>query len=659
MKYTRILALPLTLSLLLAACSEQNSPVVTGPEQPPVITEPTTPPVVTEPVKTVATSDLRISEISTSYFSDSAAWMEVYNGTGKAINLKDYQVRAYSSQRVAPYDDELKPRSYPLPDLMIEPGEYILIGGQGVSTFADNISKEAKQIYVHDGDWIPNWYDSGFVELTSQSATVDMVRFGDNTAEPLTPGAWKGANALPLQIGENRYGRALSRALNLADTDAASDWTANAWLTPFGPNNIAPLAADLDLDGIPDMAEAPGMKYGALDVYALGARAGVRDLFLEIDYMPSQDQATTPLEAALDKLVKVFAARNIAVHIDTGTLYGNKYNLGGGNAVAFQACTTIEPTKEQAAGGCSEIYSIKAKNQSALRRNLFHYVLFANSQQVDGKAGSSGYAEINGNDLIVTLGDFGFDGLALDDLSLNRRNLLVNFQAGTLMHELGHNLGLRHGGFENGPNYKPNYLSIMNYAYQLNGLPQTFNQKGAELPWAYNAGKVTREKLGVFNRCDLPGGPCSDNFKMDYSDGSSAVLNENALDERGGLGRGAFDVDWNFDGVIDAKPVKFDVTFDRDNSGNPKPVYSAPLRDWDDWGNLTLSFTRYWSGNNNGVTTLNATRPTSAPTAQQMHDDHADEVAVPLFDALQSDRQQTAAEQAPSAELLEFLRTVR
>ena len=44
-------------------------------------------------------------------------------------------------------------------------------------------------------------------------------------------------------------------------------------------------------------------------------------------------------------------------------------------------------------------------------------------------------------------------------------------QAGTLMHELGHNLGLRHGGDDH-VRYKPNYLSVMNYAFQLTGLLQ-------------------------------------------------------------------------------------------------------------------------------------------------------------------------------------------
>lgn len=39
------------------------------------------------------------------------------------------------------------------------------------------------------------------------------------------------------------------------------------------------------------------------------------------------------------------------------------------------------------------------------------------------------------------------------------------------MHELGHNLGLKHGGADLCINYKPHYLSIMNYTYQANGIP--------------------------------------------------------------------------------------------------------------------------------------------------------------------------------------------
>jgi hypothetical protein len=43
-------------------------------------------------------------------------------------------------------------------------------------------------------------------------------------------------------------------------------------------------------------------------------------------------------------------------------------------------------------------------------------------------------------------------------------------QASTFMHELGHGLGLRHGGITGEPNCKPNYQSVMNYLFQIRGL---------------------------------------------------------------------------------------------------------------------------------------------------------------------------------------------
>lgn len=632
----RFSLLALTATLLLSACGGDTSET-------------------TPQLGRVATTDLRISEISTSWFSDSAAWVEVYNGTDKTINLADYALRSYSGLRVEPYDNEDTLRSYPLPSVGIEPGEYVMIGGQGISTFTNTTQTGAKQIYVHDGDWVPNWSQSGFVELTKAGATVDVLRFGEADAEPLTPGAWKGENAKALVTGEDKHGRALSRNLSLTDTDTAADWTPNEWQTPFGPNNISQYAADLDLDGIPDEAEAEGGRYGALDVYALGARAGQRDLFIEVDYMRSQDPATTPREEALDKVVTAFKARDITVHFDAGNLYGDKYNLGGGNDVGWRQCTEMFAAPEQLEGGCQDIYAVKAAHQDPLRRNLFHYLLFANSRRADGKAGSSGVAEINGNDLIVALGGWG-----LNDQTLNRRNALVNYQASTLMHELGHNLGLRHGGFEDGPNgnFKPNYFSIMNYAYQLTGLPLDFASPEAAESWLYDTSKENRERYGLFNRCDIDNGPCSNTFRMDYSDGTSHMLNENALDEHGGMGRGRFDIDWNQNGVIDDELVKADLTFDTDDEGNPAPQYATYLRDYDDWGNLNLSFYRYWGGVNPGLNTQSLS-PAERPRLNAQSSAAHDEQAVPLFDAFQADRQTPAEEMTPSPELLEQIRTIR
>ncbi|HEX5061192.1 MAG TPA: hypothetical protein VFV99_17620 [Kofleriaceae bacterium] len=84
------------------------------------------------------------------------------------------------------------------------------------------------------------------------------------------------------------------------------------------------------------------------------------------------------------------------------------------------------------------------------------------------QAGSSGSAEIPGNDFMISLGDRFF--------TLGRLTTVIpREEAGTILHELGHNLGLLHGVLlVNGvhtpsfaPEYNPIYFSVMNYNYQF------------------------------------------------------------------------------------------------------------------------------------------------------------------------------------------------
>jgi len=85
----------------------------------------------------------------------------------------------------------------------------------------------------------------------------------------------------------------------------------------------------------------------------------------------------------------------------------------------------------------------------------------------------SGYSDLGGADSAVTLGLWE----TAPNQNMSKR---ANVIAGTLFHEIGHTLGLTHGGlyYDSSPSYvpnfdvncKPNYQSVMNYLFQLDGV---------------------------------------------------------------------------------------------------------------------------------------------------------------------------------------------
>ena len=106
-----------------------------------------------------------------------------------------------------------------------------------------------------------------------------------------------------------------------------------------------------------------------------------------------------------------------------------------------------------------------------LRLNSFHFVFsahFLGLPRSDDPTSplyrvprtNSGMGDVGGGDILQTTAAFGNNFTGQDPVV-----------AGTIAHEAGHNLELRHAGLVSGPPCKPNYQSVMNYAYQfgLNG----------------------------------------------------------------------------------------------------------------------------------------------------------------------------------------------
>jgi hypothetical protein len=100
-----------------------------------------------------------------------------------------------------------------------------------------------------------------------------------------------------------------------------------------------------------------------------------------------------------------------------------------------------------AAGNAVHYDYYKSRFFNPARAGIYHYTIFAHDYW---RGGSSSGLSFSNRDFIVTLGSWA--GQTGSD----------NDQSGAFMHELGHNLGLGHGG-DTGINNKPNYPSIMNY----------------------------------------------------------------------------------------------------------------------------------------------------------------------------------------------------
>jgi hypothetical protein len=192
-----------------------------------------------------------------------------------------------------------------------------------------------------------------------------------------------------------------------------------------------------------------------------------------MDYMGAEKTCPChlPLKPDLKRIVKAFkkapfadnpdGKKGIRIHLDAGDARGKKYDLGG-NLVPHDP--DLNPVQ-------TEFNALKSANFDAKRAKIFHYMIWAHGY---GGGSSSGLSfGIPADSFIVTLGLWPNHGEP-------------DVKVGTFIHELGHNLGLGHGGGDS-VNYKPNYLSLMNYAYQVVGVPRVgkapkFSYSNALLP---------------------------------------------------------------------------------------------------------------------------------------------------------------------------------
>ncbi|HSA60404.1 MAG TPA: thrombospondin type 3 repeat-containing protein [bacterium] len=253
-----------------------------------------------------------------------------------------------------------------------------------------------------------------------------------------------------------------------------------------------PKDQDSDGDAIPDCWEILPIDINGdgttdLDLRPYGVNPFHKDLFVEVDYMSKNK----PPEGSLEDVIRAF--RNAPVP-NPDQVKGVKLLLSPDGAKPAEYLDEAVPDiaeiyfSDRPAGVDFDFWDLKwgyQKNVCGVRvtdghfgsmtvrqdsncywidkarAEVFRYALFANafaegiSEDCDGdKTCDSGIAEIGGNDLLVTEGLW------------EERNQVIRRQeeADTFMHELGHTLNLDHGGRDE-INFKPNYFSLMNYAY--------------------------------------------------------------------------------------------------------------------------------------------------------------------------------------------------
>jgi hypothetical protein len=237
---------------------------------------------------------------------------------------------------------------------------------------------------------------------------------------------------------------------------------------------------DIDGDGISDKMETNGIdsnRDGKIDLnlQELGASPLHKDLFLEIDYMENHK----PYPSVIPDVVSSFKNAplcnpdnsfgiNLIVELDDQIPHNDSLDLVNSNTRTTHF-NDFYPIKTKFFGNAEQRSDTNRENILVAKDMIYHYGLFIhtwNDQRYSGVA-----KDIPSKDFVVSLGYSVPPASWPFNPSTNHTTGTSTQQKGTLIHELGHTLGLGHGGSDHF-NKKPDYLSRMNYHFQLDSIEE-------------------------------------------------------------------------------------------------------------------------------------------------------------------------------------------
>jgi hypothetical protein len=343
------------------------------------------------------------------------------------------------------------------------------------------------------------------------------------------------------------------------------------------------VGADTDGDGLLDAWEKNGIDAnndGIIDFVLPQADPMHKNLYVEVDYM----QFHRPIGGggAFGSIQDVRSAFSRSpVPNPDGTTGINLFVLVD-EQIPHQNTTDVNglrTIKSQSFGTVAERADPNSVNLLAAKRMAFHYAVFAHDQPGDN-SGSSGVSDngVPGNpgmNFLVTLGN----GWAVDAItghSVGSRDQ----QAGTFIHELGHNLGLQHGGGD-GVNCKNNYFSVMNYLFQ-------FSNFVSSRPLDYS-----RSALDTLNKTNLSE---PDGIAQSTPPGLMTQYGPDGPGQGPELTAAGVPVDWNFDGDSTDEGVNADINGGLTCGTPGPPGLSGLLNGFNDWTNLKYIVAQGLSG---------------------------------------------------------------
>lgn len=325
-------------------------------------------------------------------------------------------------------------------------------------------------------------------------------------------------------------------------------------------------AVDTDGDALADDVEA-----------TLGSSSMHKDIFVEVDYLIVNGRSMKPRPGMVDFVEEIFDAA--PVNNPDGTT-GIRIHINVSQGIKDNR-SALGYMQANGAYNWSDFDAVKNRYFTPGYRNTHHYCLFIKDigDQNGNPTGISGISRNGVNftagasDFIVSLGNPGW-------WNYPSKSLYKYTQAGTFVHELGHNIGLKHGGLDH-TNYKPNYLSLMNYFFQVDGIPGTDG---------YSYYDYSRTKLSSLNEKKLNEakglGTPADGFGTYWYvyDSNSGFVQYEVQDATN-------NVDWSGNGKLDYS-TKANINGD---VANNQHVYTT-LKGAEDWSRLV-----YTGGGNIGA----------------------------------------------------------